>query len=162
MLKSTELNTKKLSYIISNYLSSFSTHRKDKRRGDFFFFHLKLFFFGLLALLPQRRKALSRVFTISSCSSFLGSRSSTHVISWLSRWRRTSLLPVDCVALLERLSERTRPMVPNNRLISSILAQSVKCSKVCCLLERLNVEVIKYERTKYFPKGPKIVGSVPV
>lgn len=78
----------------------------------------------------QIMKALSRVLTTFSCSSFLGSKSSMQVTSWLSRCRRTSLLPVDCVASLERLSEWSRPMVLNIPLISSMLAQSVKCSKL--------------------------------
>lgn len=92
-----------------------------------FSLHLNLSFLGLLALLPQTRKALSSVWTIFSCSSCLGSKSSTHVISWLSRWRRASLVPVDCV---EWVSERSRAVVPKSWQISSILTQSVNPARL--------------------------------
>ena len=87
--------------------------------------HLKRSFFWVLALLPKTRKALSSVLTTFSRSSSLASKSSTQVNSWLSRWRRPSLLPVDCVASLQRLSDRTRCMLPNSWLISSILPQEL-------------------------------------
>lgn len=91
--------------------------------------YLKLSFFGLLVFLAQTRKALSRVIIIFSRSLFVGSRSSTQVISWLSWWRRASLLPVDCVASDERVSLRTRPPVPNSWLISSILVQDINSDR---------------------------------
>lgn len=87
-------------------------------------------------------KALSRVLTTWSCNLLFGSKSSTQVISWWSRWRSTSLLPVDCEASLEELSERTRPKVPSSRVISSILSQSVKSSKVSCCLDSPSIEVL--------------------
>lgn len=55
------------------------------------------------------------------------------------------MLPVDCVASLERVSERSRPTVFNILLISSMLYQSVKCSKLkpaAFFLKRPNVETV--------------------
>lgn len=91
--------------------------------------HLNLSFFGLLALVPQTTKALSRVFTTLSCSSFEGSKSSKQVISWLSRCRRASLLAVDCVASLEKLSECSRRAAASIWLMSPMLDQSIECRK---------------------------------
>lgn len=108
-------------YINTNYLQDTKKTSEEER----FALHLKLSFFGSLDLLPQTRKALSRVLTTFSCNSSLGSKSSMQVISWLTRWCKTSLLPVDWVASLETLSERTRSTVLNSWLISSILVK--KC-----------------------------------
>lgn len=106
--------------------------------------NLNLFFLSLLALVAQTVKALSRVWDIFSCNFSSSSKSSTQVSSWLSRCRRTALLPVDCVASLEKLSEWSRPVVLNTLPISSMFYQSVKCRqlKVCSLHESLSVESV--------------------
>lgn len=121
---------------------SFQPQHTEKTSEEVkFVIHLNLSFLGLLAFAPQITKASCRVLTIFSCSLFSGSKSSTQVSSWLNRCRRTSFLPVDCVASLEKLSVWSRPMVPKIRLISPMLAQ-MQQAKISCLLESLSVETV--------------------
>lgn len=136
---------------IHKALNKISTFKNQEGQGGSISVHLKLSFLGLLALLPQTRKALSRVLTTLSCSSFLGSKSSTHVISWWSRWSRASLLPVDCV---ETLSVRARSMVPKSRLISSITVRDWGPFRSSVVLDVEVLEATK-QRSKRESKEPQ-------